>query len=112
LLLQSIKAKRGTNNSPQVGIALIILYCAGKHTRLEIYCQRFIKAMALSEQLAHEKSSVTAIGSAFANASTDLVCNEIQRTAAKAEKAGRNMPCPCGSMKKFKKCCGAPGLTP
>ena len=26
---------------------------------------------------------------------------------AKVEKAGRNDPCPCGSGKKFKKCCGA-----
>ncbi len=25
-----------------------------------------------------------------------------------AGKAGRNQPCPCGSGKKFKKCCGAP----
>ncbi|MGA1824895.1 MAG: PBPRA1643 family SWIM/SEC-C metal-binding motif protein [bacterium] len=24
-------------------------------------------------------------------------------------KVGRNEPCPCGSGKKFKKCCGAPG---
>jgi tetratricopeptide (TPR) repeat protein len=26
-----------------------------------------------------------------------------------AGKTGRNQPCPCGSGKKFKKCCGAPG---
>lgn len=25
------------------------------------------------------------------------------------EHVGRNDPCPCGSGKKFKKCCGAPG---
>ena len=25
----------------------------------------------------------------------------------KVEKVGRNDPCPCGSGKKFKKCCGA-----
>jgi preprotein translocase subunit SecA len=25
-----------------------------------------------------------------------------------AGKTGRNQPCPCGSGKKFKKCCGAP----
>jgi uncharacterized protein YecA (UPF0149 family) len=24
-------------------------------------------------------------------------------------KVGRNEPCPCGSGKKFKKCCGQPG---
>lgn len=26
--------------------------------------------------------------------------------AVKSEKVGRNEPCPCGSGKKFKKCCG------
>lgn len=28
-------------------------------------------------------------------------------TTQKQEKIGRNDPCPCGSGKKFKKCCGA-----
>ena len=28
-----------------------------------------------------------------------------------AEKVGRNDPCPCGSGKKYKNCCGAPGKT-
>ena len=31
----------------------------------------------------------------------------IRKTAA--EKVGRNDPCPCGSGKKYKNCCGAPG---
>ncbi len=30
---------------------------------------------------------------------------------APAEKVGRNDPCPCGSGKKYKNCCGAPGNT-
>lgn len=29
------------------------------------------------------------------------------KTIVKAPKVGRNDPCPCGSGKKFKKCCGA-----
>ena len=29
------------------------------------------------------------------------------RTVVKPEKIGRNDPCPCGSGKKYKKCCGA-----
>ena len=33
----------------------------------------------------------------------------IKKTAA--EKVGRNDPCPCGSGKKYKNCCGAPGST-
>jgi len=28
-------------------------------------------------------------------------------TVRVADKTGRNDPCPCGSGKKFKKCCGA-----
>lgn len=30
-------------------------------------------------------------------------------TPRTAERIGRNDPCPCGSGKKYKKCCGAPG---
>lgn len=29
------------------------------------------------------------------------------RTVVKGDKVGRNDPCPCGSGKKYKKCCGA-----
>ena len=31
------------------------------------------------------------------------------RTVIRNEKIGRNEPCPCGSGKKYKKCCGANG---
>ena len=30
-----------------------------------------------------------------------------KRKPAKSDKVGRNDPCPCGSGKKYKKCCGA-----
>ena len=30
-----------------------------------------------------------------------------QKTVVKGAKVGRNDPCPCGSGKKYKKCCGA-----
>jgi preprotein translocase subunit SecA len=32
---------------------------------------------------------------------------EAPKTAKKEVKVGRNDPCPCGSGKKYKKCCGA-----
>ena len=32
--------------------------------------------------------------------------NQPKKTVRKAEKIGRNDPCPCGSGKKYKKCCG------
>jgi yecA family protein len=31
------------------------------------------------------------------------------RQPVRSEKIGRNQPCPCGSGKKYKKCCGRPG---
>ncbi len=37
----------------------------------------------------------------------DESMEEPETVAATSEKAGRNDPCPCGSGKKFKKCCGA-----
>jgi uncharacterized protein len=33
---------------------------------------------------------------------------ERQSAQAMSTKVGRNEPCPCGSGKKFKKCCGSP----
>ncbi|HEX5739870.1 MAG TPA: SEC-C metal-binding domain-containing protein, partial [Hydrogenophaga sp.] len=33
---------------------------------------------------------------------------ERQQAQRMGSKVGRNEPCPCGSGKKFKKCCGAP----
>jgi uncharacterized protein YecA (UPF0149 family) len=37
-----------------------------------------------------------------------IVSEEILRDEHPAGKTGRNQPCPCGSGKKFKKCCGVP----
>ena len=34
---------------------------------------------------------------------------EIEAPVKKGEKVGRNEPCPCGSGKKYKKCCGMNG---
>ncbi|QGG94338.1 YecA family protein [Actinomarinicola tropica] len=39
----------------------------------------------------------------------ELVEDEQRRRAALVPSAGRNDPCPCGSGRKFKKCCGAGG---
>jgi len=33
----------------------------------------------------------------------------VQQVVRGAAKVGRNDPCPCGSAKKYKKCCGANG---
>lgn len=36
----------------------------------------------------------------------------ISPTPIQSEKFGRNDPCPCGSRKKFKKCCAGVGASP
>ena len=33
----------------------------------------------------------------------------VQQVVRGSAKVGRNDPCPCGSGKKYKKCCGAQG---
>ena len=39
----------------------------------------------------------------------NLVTNDQGQAVRKEAKIGRNSPCPCGSGKKYKNCCGAPG---
>lgn len=36
---------------------------------------------------------------------------QVPNTPARSAKVGRNEPCPCGSGKKYKKCCGRPGVS-
>ena len=44
------------------------------------------------------------VATAGGGAETPIVIKPIVR---EADKVGRNDPCPCGSGKKYKKCCGA-----
>ncbi|MFN5882813.1 MAG: SEC-C metal-binding domain-containing protein [Burkholderiales bacterium] len=37
-----------------------------------------------------------------------LSVKPVRRAIEPAHSAGRNEPCPCGSGKKFTKCCGSP----
>jgi hypothetical protein len=39
----------------------------------------------------------------------ETAADRMQKTAVKKNKPGRNDPCPCGSGKKYKKCCGMNG---
>lgn len=39
--------------------------------------------------------------------STNVDAEEKKQPVVKGKKVGRNDPCPCGSGKKYKKCCGA-----
>ena len=37
----------------------------------------------------------------------NIESNKPKRLASTQQKVGRNVPCPCGSGKKYKRCCGA-----
>lgn len=40
------------------------------------------------------------------NADYELLCNAVDRLLGTSASIGRNDPCPCGSGKKYKRCCG------
>ena len=42
----------------------------------------------------------------FQNTAPDEEADEVSTPIQKGEKIGRNDPCPCGSGKKYKNCCG------
>jgi uncharacterized protein len=48
---------------------------------------------------------------AAAGRAGQLELSQRQSEPARSTKIGRNEPCPCGSGRKYKKCCGAPGGT-
>ncbi len=50
-----------------------------------------------------------AVARVTATSSSEEETNAKQVTIRKEKKIGPNDPCPCGSGKKYKKCCGAPG---
>ncbi len=50
-----------------------------------------------------------AVARVTATSSSETNSNAKQVTIRKEKKIGPNDPCPCGSGKKYKKCCGAPG---
>jgi uncharacterized protein len=62
----------------------------------------------LSEQIPDSIASIYRFWLPYRSAAHErLLATMIQRAAPKV---GRNDPCPCGSGKKFKKCCGAAGV--
>ena len=64
-------------------------------------------ADALAEMGARLRSLVPGVSSAPADSAAALQAPMIGRTIRRvAPKVGRNDSCPCGSGKKFKKCCG------
>jgi SEC-C motif-containing protein len=59
-----------------------------------------------SERAHHERSTFRNVDGAWFFRDGDLVKPQPLKRAQ--PKVGRNEPCPCGSGKKYKKCCGSP----
>jgi SEC-C motif-containing protein len=69
------------------------------------FIARFRKKGGGEEQTHREKALFNKIGGAWFY--DGYVPNKGQTIRRETPKTGRNDPCPCGSGKKFKKCCGA-----
>jgi len=74
--------------------------------------QHFLRS--LPTQASHQMASAFGLDASMVNASSDMV-SEVNSEVSAEQKArpvrsgprvGRNDPCPCGSGKKYKKCCG------
>jgi preprotein translocase subunit SecA len=74
--------------------------------------QHFLRS--LPTQASHQMASAFGLDTSMINASSDVV-SEVNSEVSAEQKArpvrsgprvGRNDPCPCGSGKKYKKCCG------
>jgi len=74
--------------------------------------QQFLRS--LPTQASHQMASAFGLDASMINASSDMV-SEVNNEVSAEQKArpvrtgprvGRNDPCPCGSGKKYKKCCG------
>ncbi len=68
---------------------------------LKVYKRRYLKNKIISSTTVLYRSN------AFSNTLGIIEDNENKPQIDLTQKIGRNDPCPCGSGKKFKKCCGA-----
>jgi len=59
-----------------------------------------IRHRRLSERLSHRKKQMTGLASGRSGS------RRARAPVTRAERVGRNEPCPCGSGKKYKRCCG------
>jgi uncharacterized protein YecA (UPF0149 family) len=61
------------------------------------------------EQIAQVTDAIAESAAAIYEYSRSVADGPPQPYRRQAAKVGRNDPCPCGSGKKYKKCCGADG---
>ena len=64
-----------------------------------------VNIITREQQEAMERENQQRMAAAQANHGDDFQ-EKVQQPAKKGDKIGRNDPCPCGSGKKYKNCCG------
>jgi uncharacterized protein YchJ len=71
--------------------------------------EEIYRAMGNNEKAAELEKEMTELKKKMTEAEEEGII-ELEKSITagpiKAEKVGRNSPCPCGSGKKYKKCCG------
>ena len=97
-------ATRWSESAEWLGLEIVATEAGGPEDRTGVveFVARYNAEGA--EQRHHERASFTRDGDRWFYADGDMV--KAQPVVREAPKVGRNEPCPCGSGKKFKKCCG------
>ena len=66
-----------------------------------------VRQLLSAQQVKKREQVVRVVGEGFASGSNGQKKQAQPKQPVRVEKVGRNDPCPCGSGKKYKKCCGA-----
>ncbi len=94
------------------GMSLMCLTCFSSRQTAENYHREiFDSEVSLQQMITAAHQMIPHAFQDYFNAGRKLRENWIEqsRTPVRSTKIGRNEPCPCGSGKKYKKCCGQPG---
>ena len=88
-------------------IQAINQYTVGNLMRIQIVHEETLARMEEEQREARERELEQAERNARAQAEAEAAADRKQQPVLREEeKIGRNAPCPCGSGKKYKKCCG------
>ena len=88
-------------------IQAINQYTVGNLMRIQIVHEETLARMEEEQREARERELEQAERNARAQAEAEAAADRKQQPLQREEeKIGRNAPCPCGSGKKYKKCCG------
>lgn len=71
-------------------------------------CIRLIKGIAIIQEILYRSKMIDCMNQGYKPTVVlnSLNTGKVDKVVKKVKKVGRNEPCPCGSGKKYKKCCG------